>query len=334
MDEGHPAGAVVMDRYGPPEVLEWRTVDVPAPPAGEIRLRTLVSAVNRADLEIRSGNWPVQRDDPFPYTPGLETLGVVEQVGPGVDTVQVGQRVITMMQRLGGIHGERPGGYAEQVTVPAAHVAVLPDDVAPVELAALGLAAVTALEGLRRLHLVAGDRVVVHGASGGIGSVAVPLARRLGAEVVAAVRTPAQAEYARSLGATDVVVLADGGLVDTLGRRSADAVLETLGARTFADSVAALRRGGRLCLVGALTGPDLRLEAWDLLQDLHLTGYSSENLTGDELRRDITDLVDALRSGALRAPEHRTLPMRDAAQAHRLLEAGGVAGRLLLVPGD
>lgn len=325
--------AVVMDRYGPPEVLGWREVASRPPARDEVGLRTIASPVNRADLEIRRGIWPVRQDDPFPYVPGLETLGTVEAVGDGVLGWVPGQRAITMMQRLGGIHGERPGGYAEYVTVPAASLAAVPEDVDPLTLAALGLTAVTALEGLRRLALQPGHRLVVLGASGGVGSAAVSLARHSGAKVIGVVSRAEQVEYVHAMGATEVVVLAQNtSSVDALGPGSVDAVLETLGMQTFRDSVALLRPGGRLCLVGALTGPDLRLQAWDLLQDLHLTGYSSENLTGEDLRRDIAEIVTALRSGELTSPEHRTFPLRAAAQSHRLLERGGVVGRLLLVP--
>jgi NADPH2:quinone reductase len=106
------------------------------------------------------------------------------------------------------------------------------------------------------------------------------------------------------------------------------AVLETTGARTFADSSAVLRRGGRLCLVGALTGPDLTLSAWDLLQDLVLTGWSSENLDGDGLRAAVDEIVEQLRAGRLRAPAIERFAMADAADAHRAMERG----RALLVP--
>lgn len=328
------AHAVVMEGYGGPEVLRWQAVGLASPGPGEVVLRTIASPVNRADLEIRSGNWQIQKDQPFPYVPGLETLGTVTEVGTDVTAPVPGQRAITMMQRLGGIHGERAGGYGDHVTVPAASVAVVPDDVDPLAVAALGLGAVTALEGLRRLRLEPGEGVVIRGAGGGVGSAAVSLACRLGADVTAAISHPGQEGYVRSLGATHVVVGQGSTLVEALGARTVDAVLETLGAHSFRDSVAVLRRGGRLCLVGALTGPDLELEAWDLMQDLHLTGYSSENLTGDELRADMEEIVAALRTGDISPPEHRVMPMSAAAVAHRLLEAGGVRGRLLLIPDE
>jgi NADPH2:quinone reductase len=172
----------------------------------------------------------------------------------------------------------------------------------------------------------------VHGASGGVGSAAVALASARGAEVVAVLPRARKDEYVRALGAAQVLHLAEGPLVEALGARSADAVLETTGARTFAQSVALLRRGGRLCLVGALTGADLTLSAWDLMQDLRLTGWSSENLDGDALRANVAGIVELVRDGRLRAPAIERFAMADAAEAHRRIEAGDLRGRALLVP--
>ena len=324
--------AIQIDRYGGPEELVWRDVQRPHPAAGEIRVRTLFAPVNRADIEIRRGEWPIVRPDPFPYTPGLEVVGMVDAAGPDVRGIAAGDLVITMMQRLGGVWGERPGGYGEFVVVNAGTVATFPADVDAEQVAALGLAAVTAAEGLARLALKEGARVVVHGASGGVGSVAIALASARGAEVVAVLPRTGKDDYVRDLGAAQVAHLDEGPLVEQLGARSVDAVLETTGARTFADSTALLRRGGRLCLVGALTGPDLRLSAWDLMQDLVLTGYSSENLDGDALRASIAGIVELVRDGRLQAPAIERFAMADAAEAHRRIEAGELKGRALLVP--
>ena len=249
--------AIEIDRYGGPDELVWREVSRPAPGPGEVRIRTAFAAVNRADVEIRRGEWPVMQDEPFPYTPGLEVVGEVESVGAGVSRVAVGERVITMMQHLGGIWGERPGGYGEFVVVAEDTLATISPDVDLEQIAALGLVAVTASAGLQRLSLEPGARVVVHGASGGVGSAAVTIAAAAGAEVVAVLPRAGKDDYVRSLGAAEVVRLDEHSLLDALGARSVDAVLETTGERTFSDSVAVLRRGGRLCLVGALTGPDL-----------------------------------------------------------------------------
>jgi NADPH2:quinone reductase len=324
--------AIEIDRYGGPEELVWRSVTRTAVAAGEVRIRTTYAAVNRADVEIRRGEWPVMQDEPFPYTPGLEVVGEVDSLGRSVEGVAVGDRVITMMQHLGGIWGERRGGYGEFVVVAAGTLATIPPEVDLEQIAALGLVAVTASAGLRRLSLEPGARVVVHGASGGVGSAAVMMAAAAGAEVVAVIPRAGKDDYIRSLGASEVVRLDEHSVLEALGARSVDAVLETTGERTFADSVAVLRRGGRLCLVGALTGPDLSLSAWDLLQDLRLTGWSSENLDGPTLRTAIAEIVAGVADGHLRATAIERFAMADAAAAHRAMESGELRGRALLIP--
>jgi NADPH2:quinone reductase len=305
-------------------------VDRPPPAPDEVRIHTLYAAVNRADVEIRRGAWPIVRENPFPYTPGIEVVGVVDSVGDRVTGVWPGAHVMTMMQHLGGIWGERPGGYGEFVVVHADTLAAFPPEVDAEQMAALGLVAVTAAEGLARLDLGPGSRVVVHGASGGVGSAAVALAGARGAEVIAVLPRAGKGDYVRSLGAAQVVALDEQGLLDALGPRSVDAVLETTGARTFADSAAVLRRGGRLCLVGALTGGDLTLSAWDLIQELELTGWSSENLTGDALRRHVAQIAELVRGGRLAAPAVHRFALADAAQAHAQIERGELTGRALL----
>jgi NADPH2:quinone reductase len=322
--------AIEIDRYGGPEELVWRAVTRPPLKSDEVRIRTLYSPVNRADIEIRRGVWRIMRSEPFPYTPGLEVVGVVDSIGGDVAGLAPGTVVITMMQHLGGIWGERPGGYGEFVVVPEANVAPLPPDVDAEQMAALGLPAVTATEGLARLDLHAGSRVVIHGGSGGVGSAAIALANAGGAEVIAVLPRPGKEDYVRRLGAVEVVCLNDQRLLEALGARSVDAVLETTGARTFADSTAVLRRGGRLCLVGALAGADLTLSAWDLIQELVLTGWSSENLTGGRLREHIPRIAGLVRDGRFQGPAVNRFALADAGAAHRAIEGGKLKGRAVL----
>src|SRR5438128_12370244 len=153
-----------MRATGPPEVLRVETVPLPELGPSEVRIRTIAAAVNHSDLEIRAGAWPVRREPRFPYVPGLE---VVSEVVAGAG---VGGRVVTMMQGLGGVRALRPGGYQEHVTVDADAVAPVPGDVDPYAAAALGLAAVTAHQGLEPLGPLEGRRVAITGASGGVGS--------------------------------------------------------------------------------------------------------------------------------------------------------------------
>lgn len=326
--------AIVMRGYGPPDVLRLETVELPAPAAGDVCIRVLAAAVNHSDLEIRAGNWPVRGGDPFPYIPGLEAVGEVVEAGADAGRLQMGANVVTMMQGLGGVRAERPGGYAEHVTVAADAVAVIPADVDPLAVAAVGLAGVTAYEGLRAAGPIAGMRVVVTGASGGVGSAGVALARALdAAEVTAVVSRPERAEYARGLGADRVVVSGRDDLAEALPRRSVDRVLDTVGGPVFGACVEAMREGGGLCSVGAVGGVEVAFNVDALLQPVTLTGYGSESLDGPRLRDAMTTICTLLALDELALPETTQLPLEGAATAHTLLEAHRVQGRVLLIPG-
>jgi NADPH:quinone reductase len=237
--------------------------------------------------------------------PGLEVVGDVIEIDRGVESVRVGDRAWTMMQGLGGVRAERDGGYAEHVTVAASGVALLPKDIDPVAFAALGLAGLTAHEGLRRLGSLTGRTAIVTGPNGGVGSIAVMLARAAGASVVALDRGAPPPEP-----------------------RSADAVLDVVAGPLFPSLIAALRHGGRYCLVGAVGGGEVRFDAWSLLDSLTLTGYSTEELDGDALRAATRALLDL----ELPRIEHIVLTLEEAARAHELLERREVKGRIVLVP--
>jgi NADPH:quinone reductase len=324
--------AVVMRRYGPPNVLEYTEVSLPAIGRDEVRIRSIASAVNHTDLEIRAGNWPVQKPEPFPYIPGVEVVGDVEEVGEAVQMIRPGDRMITMMQGLGGVRGRRAGGYAEYVTVAADVLAPVPLGVDPYDIAAVGLVGVTAYEGLRRIGPLAGRRIVITGGAGGVGSTAIVIAREQTASVIAVISRPEQADYVRALGADEVVISSRDDLTSSLKSESVDGVLDAVGGDLFGPCVAALRSGSTLSLVGAVGGSQVKFDAFELTRPVTLTGYSSENLDGVGLRHAVATLGELLLRGRIRAPARRTMPLAEAAQAHALLEQGGIAGRVLLVP--
>lgn len=322
--------AVVMDRYGPPEVLRFAPVRLAPLAADEIRIRTIASAVNHSDLEIRAGNWPIRRDPPFPYTPGLEVVGEVADAGAAVTDFRTGDGVITVMQGLGGVRARRPGGYAEYVTVAASAAAPLPAGVDPLDMAALGLGAVTAFGGLFRIGPLGGKRIVVTGASGGVGSAGVGIARAQGGTVIGVVSRPERASYVRSLGAQEVFT-SEQVTAGALGEETIDGVLDNVAGPLFFPCVKAIRPGGTLSLVGAVGGGEVSLDAYYLLEAT-LTGYGSEHLDGPGLRHAIQTIGDWLRSGALTPPARQVFRLAEAAAAHELLEHRGVEGRVLLVP--
>ena len=315
------ARAVVMRAFGAPSVLRVEEVTPPTLAPGEIRIRTIAAAINHSDLEIRSGAWNIRRADPLPYVPGLEVVGDVVELGGAVRSVRAGDRVITMMQGLGGVRAERAGGYQELVTVDAESVAVLPE-IDPMVAAALGLAGVTAHQGLAPLGQLRGRRVVVTGAAGGVGSVACAIACARGAEVIAIAR-PGAESYLHSLGVSRVV--ADPA---QLAAHSVHGVLDTLAGPLFEPLVAALADRGVLCVVGAMAGDRVALTVWELLRGIALTGYSSETLDGPALRAACSDLF----SLGVAPPSWQTMPLERASEAHALLEQRGVRGRVLLVP--
>jgi NADPH2:quinone reductase len=318
--------AIVQRSYGAPTVLVPEEVPVLPLAPGDIRVRSLASPVNYADLQIRAGNWPIQRLDPLPYVPGLEVVGEVVEVGAGVTEWRPGDIVVSMMQGMGGVRSERPGGYAELVTMPGAVAARVPANVDPLAAATIGLAGVTAYAGLRGSGVVEGATVLITGATGGVGSMTVRIAAALGARPVAVVRRPGAGADLAEAGAVRVVTAEDLGAE----AGSADAVVDSVAGPLFAPVVEALRPEGRYCLVGASGGGAVTWDAFALLAGIGLTGWSSETLDGPALRDLWQVLIALLAAGRLVAPKPTLLPLTDAARAHELLENREVAGRLLL----
>lgn len=292
-----------MRSTGGPDVLTLEEVELAPLRSGEIRLRALASAVNHSDLEIRAGSWAIRREPRFPYVPGLEVVGDVVEVAGDGSGLRPGDRVWTMMQGLGGVRAERDGGYAEHVTVPAANVAPLPGTIDPVAFAAVGLAGVTAHQGLQRLGSLAGKTLAVTGPRGGVGSLAVMLGRLAGATVLPVERGSSP-----------------------LPPKSVDAVLDVVAGPLFGDLIASLRHGGRYCIVGAVAGGDVQLDVWSLIEALTLTGYSTEDLDGDGLR----EATRALLAADLPPVPHTVMPLAEAARAHALLERRELTGRVIL----
>ncbi|HEY5933025.1 MAG TPA: zinc-binding dehydrogenase [Kofleriaceae bacterium] len=322
--------AIVMRSFGDPDVLRVEDFPLPALAPTDVRIRMIAAAVNHSDLEVRTGAWKIRRADPFPYVPGLEVFGEIVEVGTQVSPQLVGKRAITMMQGLGGVRAERAGGYQHEVTVGLDTIAIIPPGVDPLAAAALGLAAVTAHQGLARLGPLADRALVVTGASGGVGSAACALGVAVGARVIAVVRSAAHAEYLQALGVTRIVTDAS-----ELAPGSIHAVLDSVVGPVFEPLIFALADDGHYCMVGAMGGDRAAFSAWELLRGITLTGYSSETLDGAALRAACEDLLPRIGHSlghGLAVPAFETMPLSRAAEAHRRIEARGVKGRILLVP--
>ena len=322
--------AVVLHGYGPPELLRLERVPRPTLHADEVRVRVLAAGVNRTDVEIRAGHWPIQKPQPFPYIPGVEAVGRVIEAGGGVKTLRLGDAVISMMMGLGGVRAERPGGYQEEVVLRAADCSLLSVDIDLFEIAAVGLAGVTALAGFDFVGAGPDRRVLITGAGGGVGSCAISLGKALGTSVVAVTRDPQKVEVLRRLGADEVVVAPDGEPPPLLP--VVTGVIDLVGGAMFGALVRALSPGGKLCFLGGSAGDAVSFSAWALMEGVTISGWSSEVLDGAALRSAVGRLTSLMRRGTLASPPVAKFALADAPAAHHAVQRNDHVGRVLLMP--
>ncbi len=339
--------AAVFEEFGGPGVVEIRDVPIPEPGPGEVRLKVEASAMNHLDLWVRRG-LPIET--PMPHIGGSDVAGVVDAVGPGAEDVPLGLRVVVDPSlgydwyygegrgdsfddehfRIVGEHTQ--GGFAEYTVVPARNLLELPEGFDAKEAAAAGLVFVTAWRALmRRARVRAGERVLITGASGGVGTAALQVAARAGAKVFAVTGGAEMAGMARQLGA-DVVY--DRFEVDfsrevwrDTDKRGVHVVFDTVGESVWPQCLRALSVRGRLVTSGATTGSrgvtELRLVFWKQLSILGSTMGSPTEF------REVMRLVF---DGTLCPVIQEVLPLEEARRAHEILEDGKVFGKLVLVP--
>ncbi|MGC4951334.1 NADP-dependent oxidoreductase [Streptomyces sp. DT224] len=307
--------AIIQHTYGGPEVLTETERPLPEPGVGEIRVRVAAAGVNPTDWKHRDGTIPY--DHGLPATTGWDVAGVVDKVGVGVTIFDEGDAVFGMLP-----YPYEPGGYAEYATGPARAFAAKPDSIDFTQAAALPLASLTAWQALNdTAGLRPGQRVLIQGGAGGVGHLAVQIARHLGADVTATA-SAADAEFVRSLGADHVFDYRTTTISDVL--TDADAALVPLTGQTRLDSLRAVRRGG--VLVSLLGADD---EALALAGERGVR-YRSMMVQSDHA--GMRAIAGMAATGALRVTLHSALPLSSAAEAHRLGEAGKIDGKLVLVP--
>lgn len=337
--------AAVYSEPGGPEVI--RIADLPSPVAGpgEVRVRVRAASVNHLDLWVRRG---LAGQPSMPHVGGADAAGEVESLGDGVDPEWRGARVVVDPAldydwyergvRAPGVRrfrllGEHvAGAFAELCVVPAANLVRLPPDVSFETAAAAGLVTVTAWRAIvTRAVLRAGETVLITGASGGVSTMAVQIARGLGARVLALTRGPERARRVRALGAHGVYDRDAGDWARELwtetGRRGVDVALDSVGQALWPALVRSLAVRGRLVSYGATTGgeaaTDLRQVFWKQLSILGTTmGDPGEYRTA----------MEQVFAGTLRPVIHDVLPLERLREAHELLESGRVFGKLVVVP--
>jgi putative PIG3 family NAD(P)H quinone oxidoreductase len=321
--------AVVITEPGEPEVLQWLEVPDPDPGPGEVVIDVAASGVNRADLMQRQGFYPPPPGAP-PY-PGLECSGRVRAVGDQVTAWRAGDAVCALLSG---------GGYAEQVAVPEGQLLPVPENVHTTTAAAFPETACTVYANVFQLAgLADGETLLVHGGSSGIGTMAIQLAKAFGARVACTAGSAEKLARCRALGADVVVNYRTEDFVDAVRQATdgagADVILDIMGASYLARNLAALATGGRLVVIGLQGGGRGELDLGVLLRKrasvqaatLRSRPTAEKTAIVAAVREQVWPLISA---GRVSAVIDRVLPLADAPEAHRLMEAGAHVGKILL----
>ena len=342
--------AVHVTAHGGPEVLEVVELPIPRPGPGEVQARVLGVSLNHLDLWVRRGmpGFAI----PFPRIPGCDGTGEVSALGEGVTSLSIGQNVLlepgytqadsVEVQRGDehlaadyGIRGEHCDGFdAQYVVLPQRYVRPLPEGLDPVRAAAAPLVFLTAWSMLRsRACIQAGETVLVLGAGSGVGSAAIQIAVSSGCRVLTTAGSEAKRSLGVELGAEAVLDHRDPEWTREVRRltdgRGVDVVVEHIGPATWRGSLQVLARNGRLVTCGGTTGPKVDL----LLPHLFM---KNQSILGSTMgpRRAFDEILPRLADGTWRPVLDRIMPMSEVREAHRLLEAREVSGKIVLIPGQ
>ncbi|NMG76812.1 quinone oxidoreductase family protein [Aromatoleum diolicum] len=321
--------AIRFHQTGSPDVLQWESVELAAPGVGDAQVRHHAVGLNYIDTYHRSGLYPV----PLPSGLGLEGAGVVVAVGEGVTNVAPGDRVAYA--------GGPLGAYAEVRNIPAHRLVTLPEAISFEQGAAMMLQGLTAQYLLRRTYRVqAGDTILIHAAAGGVGLIACQWAKALGATVIGTVGSDEKAALARVHGCDHPIVYTRENFVERVKQITAGegvpVVYDSIGKDTFMNSLDCLRPLGMMVLFGAASGPvppfDLGLLA--AKGSLYVTrpGIATYIAKREDLVAMAAELFDIVGSGKVKIEINQRYALKDAAQAHRDLEARRTTGSTILLP--
>lgn len=322
--------AIVVERLGPPDVMEIKDIPVPVAGEGEIRIEVEAVGINFADVLAVAGQYLTRTR--VPYTPGMEFAGIVESLGEGVDNVKVGQRVAC----LGG-----SGSLAKYAVVKAGAVIPVPENFTGAQAAAFPVSYFTAYHGLKTLGRgQEGEWVLVQAAAGALGTASVQLAKALGMRVIAMASTKEKLQLARDLGA-DVTLLQDDPdrvqkVRDAAGGQGVPLILEVVGGKRFQESLDMAAGQGRIIVIGNASREDAKLRPVELMKrNLTVTGLWLTSLMGDRkatmaAAQALTPLVA---SGKVTPQVGPTYALADSARAFQDILDRKTTGKVVIEPG-
>jgi NADPH2:quinone reductase len=321
--------AIQMPVFGEADVLKCVDLPVPVPGPGEVRIRLHAAGINPADTYIRSGTYAFFKPK-LPWTPGFDGAGIVDAVGEGSSRVNPGDRVFVAAL----LAGRNTGTYAEMLVCDAEAVHPLPKSMSFAQGAAIGVPSITAYRALfQRAHLQPGEIVLVHGASGGVGTITVQFARACGARVIGTAGTPDGLELIRRMGAHFAVDHSEPGYLDQIpsltNEPGVDVIIEMLANVNLEKDFHALAKYGRIVIVGSRGSLEFtpRLA---MMKEADVLGMAVWNTTQEEYVSALSAVAAALESGVLRPIVGRELPLEQAAQAHVDILKERAQGKMVL----
>ncbi|MDB5108340.1 MAG: hypothetical protein JWM69_1281 [Candidatus Binatus sp.] len=320
--------AIVFDKVGGPEVLKLAEVPKPEVKPGTVLVKVRAAGINFADTLFRQGQYLMRPK--LPDTPGLEAAGEIEAVGEGVSNLKPGQRVAILGSKT----------YAEYALAPATQVIPLPEGVSFEQGAAFPVQVLTAWHMLHTSHRTeSGQTVLVHSAAGGVGIVAVQIAKAAGARVFGTVSSPSKVALVKEYGADEVInYVSDDFAAEAnrlTGGRGVDLILDAIGATTMEKGLTCLAPFGHLILYGRSGGPPEPLNLFRLFEkSTKVSGFVLYTVTAvpDVMRRGIEESFKLIASGKLKLVIGKTFPLAEAAAAHKFMESRQSTGKLILIP--
>lgn len=322
--------AILAREFGGPEVLRLEDVPDPVAKAGQVRVRIHAIGVNPYETYMRAGAYAIKPE--LPYIPGADAAGVIDQVGDGVTGWKTGDRVYISGTAIHKAYG----AYAQLAVCNGDQVHRLPDRISFSQGAGLFVPYVTAWRALfGRANTRAGDVVMIHGASGGVGSAATQFAVAAGATVIGTAGSEDGLEVVRAQGAMAAVNHRNAGYLDEITRltngRGPDVILEMLANVNLDHDLGVVAQSGRIVVIG--NRGRVEIDARKIMtKDISVFGLALWGIPADEIRRAHEAIVAGLQSGALNPVVGTEMPLRDAAKAHMQVMEPGAKGKIVLIP--